>query len=950
MLIDKNELQEQLLTNADEEQSTQITNALSDRYEFWQRCASASDFLLRLWRQKPDFFLKLAKDRAITQDLNLEDFQEELASLLGSEDLTVFDAGIRQMRQYQMSRFIVRDIHNLCSTAQLMRELSFFADAAITVTHDFHYELLAARFGQPVGAQSNMPQQMLVIAMGKLGACELNLSSDIDLIFSYPESGETDGKKCISNQQFFLKLGQAMIKSLDAVTADGFVFRVDMRLRPYGQSGALASSFDALELYYEQQGREWERYAMVKARIINGPQEAIDDLTARLKPFVFRKYTDFSAIASLREMKRMIAREVQRKGKQMDVKLGSGGIREIEFIAQAFQLIHGGRDEPLQNRSVIKVLKALAEREILNAQDVEHLIEAYFFLRDVEHAIQGINDEHSQQLPDDERKQQQILTYLSIDHWQDLLNQLDEHRSHVSQVFQQIIVDPNETEQEASDTSQSLWFDRHSDDFLQQLMEAGFSETEATLLVQFCQDDKVNRLGKIAAERLDIFMPQLFALLLDDDGDKRTVVLKDFVELLYAILRRTSYLVLFNENPLALSRLYNLATSSSWVMSQMTKHPVLIDELISPNGLGVVPEKRELASNLQQQGLRIAIDDIEAQMQMLRYFKLAHHMHIVAAEITGKLPLMRVSDYLSFLAESILEYVLQLSFSQLVEKHGYPQKNGESVTTAEFAIIAYGKLGGLELGHNSDLDLVFLYDANDQEETDGAKPLNNRTFFSRMGQKIIHILNTQMMLGQIYEIDMRLRPSGAKGLLASSTRAFEKYQQESAWTWEKQALVRGRAVAGSQKVIDVFNRVRQEQLCAKRDMAILKDEVQQMRQKMHDHLLPKDCKAPDSKLFHLKHSRGGVVDIEFMVQYLVLAHSNEHPALTKYTDNIRILEVLAKEGLLSEKDAQAMIEAYRTYRTLGHRLALQLEQGVVEQQQVVAEKTAMSEYWQQIFN
>jgi glutamate-ammonia-ligase adenylyltransferase len=385
-------------------------------------------------------------------------------------------------------------------------------------------------------------------------------------------------------------------------------------------------------------------------------------------------------------------------------------------------------------------------------------------------------------------------------------------------------------------------------------------------------------------------------------------------------------------------------------MGQIAKHPVLLDELLSSDGLGRVPESTLLNNSLQQQGLRIAVDDLEEHMLMLRYFRLAHHLHIVAAEVSGKLPLMKISDYLSFLADAILTYVMRLSWSQMVARYGYPTFKGEPCTEAEFAIIAYGKLGGLELSHNSDLDLVFLYRADDFSETDGDNPVENRVFFTRMGQRIIHILSTQTILGPLYEVDMRLRPSGGKGLLVSNLKAFDKYQSEQAWTWEHQALVRGRAVAGEIELIREFQVIRQRELQRPRDAKQLAVDVRDMRLKMYEHLTPTECKKADAEVFHLKHSRGGIVDIEFMVQYCVLAFSKDYPELLRYTDNIRILERLAKTGLIPAEKTEKVIETYRYYRSLGHRLALKQAKSVVDVALVQEQRETVLSYWEQLFS
>jgi [glutamine synthetase] adenylyltransferase / [glutamine synthetase]-adenylyl-L-tyrosine phosphorylase len=903
---------------------------------------AVSHFLEQLWLEKPAILVNLLQDKNTWQDVREPDFYLNL-SAMHCDNEEALEKLLREYRQQQMSRFIFRDIHRLCTTEQLIRELSWFADACIQKTVDWNYNDLVEKHGVPVAESDGSALPFVVLGMGKLGAHELNLSSDIDLIFAYPESGATNGKKSIDNQAFFTRLGQRVVKNLDKVTIDGFVFRVDMRLRPYGQSGALVLNFDAMELYYEEQGREWERYAMIKARCVAGSQAAGAQLLKRLRPFVYRKYTDFSAIQALRDMKELISREVRRLGKQDDVKLGAGGIREIEFIAQSYQIIYGGRDEELQERSVLKILPYLGLRGLLPEGAAESLMASYIFLRNAEHIIQAIDDEQTQRLPVDENKQLRMAYGLGYQCWNDFLVDLEHYRQSVRRYFADVIADDTSEQKEDRVQWRDIWFETDELVIDVRLKEQGFTSEEVNKLLEFKKHSKLDQLAPISLERLNSFMPillQRFALV-NDRGDAISALLS-FVE---AVLRRTSYLVLFIENPKAIERLIVVAKASQWIMQQLVQHPVLLDELITAEGLGRVPENKELRELLRQQSLRLNIDDVEGHMDMLRYFRLAHQLHIIAAEASGKLPLMKVSDYLSFLADAVLSYVLELAWLQLVEKHGYPSNHGEPAAKADFAIIAYGKLGGLELSHSSDLDLVFLYETDENGYTDGEKPIDNRVFFTRLGQRIIHVLTALTTLGRLYEVDMRLRPSGAKGLLVSTVPAFEKYQQEEAWTWEHQALVRARPIAGSAELIEKFQEIRQKTLNKQRDITHLRQEVVEMRNKMADNLTPANAKGENATVFHLKHSRGGIVDIEFMVQFSVLAWGIKSADITRYTDNIRILEALAKHGLLSAEDAQTLMDAYRAYRSEGHKLALLQAKSEVPATLFTEERAAVQRIW-----
>ncbi len=931
-----------LALNEDQKQKYDVLFSDEKLLSDTRKVVAVSRYLEQLWLANPELLINLLQDPVTYQDVEESSFQQRL-SAIHCDNEEALEKLLREYRQQQMSRFIFRDIHRLCTTQQLIKELSWFADACIQKSVDWNYNDLTEKHGFPVAETDGSIQSFVVLGMGKLGAHELNLSSDIDLIFAYPEAGVTNGKKSIDNQAFFLKLGQRVVKNLDKVTFEGFVFRVDMRLRPYGQSGALVLNFDAMELYYEEQGREWERYAMIKARCVAGSQEAGAQLLKRLRPFVYRKYTDFSAIQALRDMKELINREVRRLGKQDDVKLGAGGIREIEFIAQSYQIIYGGRDEELQERSVLQILPYLGLRGLLPQGAAKSLLESYLYLRNVEHIIQALDDEQTQRLPIDDNKQLRMAFGLGYQSWNDFLVDLEYHRKSVRLYFSEVIADDTTEQKEDREQWRDIWLDADELVIDLRLKEQGFTSEEVNKLLEFKKQSKLEQLAPISLERLNNFMPillQRFALVAER-GDAMSALL-NFVE---AVLRRTSYLVLFIENPKAIERLIVVAKASQWIMQQLVQHPVLLDELITAEGLGRVPEDKELRELLRQQSLRLNIDDVEGHMDMLRYFRLAHQLHIIAAEASGKLPLMKVSDYLSFLADAVLNYVLELSWLQLVEKHGYPSNNGEPASKADFAIIAYGKLGGLELSHSSDLDLVFLYETDENGYTDGEKSVDNRVFFTRLGQRIIHVLTTLTTLGRLYEVDMRLRPSGAKGLLVSTVPAFEKYQQEEAWTWEHQALVRARPIAGSPLLIEKFQEIRQKTLNKQRDIEHLRQEVVEMRNKMADNLTPANAKGENATVFHLKHSRGGIVDIEFMVQFSVLAWGYKSADITRYTDNIRILEALAKHGLLSAEDAQTLMDAYRAYRSEGHKLALLQAKSEVPATLFTEERAAVQRIW-----
>jgi len=649
-----------------------------------------------------------------------------------------------------------------------------------------------------------------------------------------------------------------------------------------------------------------------------------------LRPFTYRRYLDYSAFDALREMKRLIQREVQRRKLQDNIKLGPGGIREIEFIAQCFQLIRGGREPRLQERNLQRVLPTLAELAYLPQSTTDKLQRAYEFLRNTEHAIQAWQDQQSQDLPKSDLPRAALAHALGFSDWEKFIHQLNMHRDIVSAHFQNIVALPSTHENPTvtSDTS-ALWADGDlsAAQIAEQLSLMGYDEAPeiARRIHQMRNSKTVQHLQSIARERLDAFMPLLLHAAIQTETPS-TALLR-VLPLVEAVLRRTAYMVLLIENPAALRELILLCAASPWVSTLLAQHPVLLDELLNAGTLYAPPQKSELQNDLQQQLLRVERNDLEGQMEALRYFKLAHVLRVIASEIKGTLPLMKVSDYLTWIAEAILEYVVDLAWNYLIEKHGAPMQFADITCNKDFIVVGYGKLGGIELSHTSDLDLVFIHDSDSTLTTNGPQPIDNSTFFTRLGQRMIHILTTQTSHGALYEVDMRLRPSGNSGLLVSSLTAFANYQNTQAWTWEHQALVRARVVAGDRRLVENFDTVRREVLCKPRNIEKLRTDVIDMRRKMRDQLRPRDTETTANPVFDLKHGSGAIVDIEFMVQYAVLAWAHDHPALTRWTDNIRILETLAAEQLLDENTALGLIDAYKSYRSCAHRLSLQQKKG-----------------------
>lgn len=905
------------------------------------RVLACSPFVAELGRRRPQLLLDLLSGSELQQTLAEASFRSSLRRQLSEGEL---EPGVvlRRFRQHHMLRIIWRDFCRLADTAETMRDTSLLAEACIAEALEVSQRALEQRFGVPRDRSGSERQQLIVLAMGKLGARELNVSSDIDLIFAYPEAGETDcAEKSIGNEEFFTRVGRRVITLLDQLTADGFVFRVDMRLRPYGDSGALVHNFNALEEYYQDQGRDWERYALIKARPVTGDPARAAELMASLRPFVFRRYVDFGVIESLRGMKKMISSEVRRRSLQDNVKLGHGGIREVEFIAQCFQLIRGGRDLGLQQRELLAVLHECEALGCLPAEAVAELRASYLFLRDSEHAIQGYQDKQTQALPVDDRERMAMATVMGFARWTDYLEALNAHRQRVSSHFNDLIADPEENDPAVDGDELPQWDDELSAEVLANL---GYRQSEQSLkaLQELRQSVRVLSLQAAGRERLEQFMPRLIQAC-SEAADPDLALLR-LLPLVVAVVRRSAYLVLLLENPPAMGELVILCGASPWIAEQLSHHPMLLDELLDRASLYTAPDRASLEAELRQQVARLGPDDLEAQMDALRYFKASHVLRVAASELVGRLPLMQVSDKLTWIAEVILEQVLAVAWADLANRYGEPEHSG---TGCGFAVFGYGKLGGIELGYGSDLDLVFVYDGAEQGETDGERSIDNTVFYTRLGQRMIHILETRMNLGQLYEVDMRLRPSGKSGMLVTTVQGFSSYQQDSAWTWEHQALVRARFVAGDPAVAKQVEAVRTAALCRQRDSAALAQEVQQMRSKMSEHLL--STKGSDFNGFDLKQGPGGIVDIEFMVQYAVLAWCHRVPELARWTDNIRILETLGREGLFAQEQCDALREAYIAYRSAAHQLSLQQQAGVVPAEQFVDLRAAVTAAWQALF-
>ncbi|EHA1081962.1 bifunctional [glutamate--ammonia ligase]-adenylyl-L-tyrosine phosphorylase/[glutamate--ammonia-ligase] adenylyltransferase [Photobacterium damselae] len=913
-----------------EQEQLQTVVGLSD---FIFQSLSRNEGLLNWVHQHKD-------DQSRSQEYRSQ-LQQQLAQAHNENDVMRI---LRQFRRQEMVWIAWRDFTQQTPLDECLSHLSLLAEAMIMEAYQWLYQQCCQEWGTPVNEHGE-PQPMLILGMGKLGGGELNFSSDIDLIFTYPENGETQGaRRSIANAQFFTRLGQRLIKALDQVTFDGFCYRVDMRLRPFGESGPLVMSYAALEDYYQEQGRDWERYAMIKARVMGKERfEQYQTLRQMLRPFVFRRYIDFSAVQSLRRMKVMIGSEVRRRGLTNNIKLGAGGIREVEFIAQSFQLIRGGREPSLRGRGLLETLAAIEELHLLDSEDSLTLKNGYVFLRRLENLLQAIDDKQTQTLPDKPLDQERLAYAMGYESWSLLQQAISEHMVRIHQIFGLLI--GGEDEQETVDCAseyQELWAMVKKEDVVRTILtelEAPEVDSQTSILSSMKQELSKRTLGPRGREVLAKLMPMVLSHIVTRPD--AASVLSRITKLIVRIATRTTYLELLSEHHGALEQLVRLCSASPMVAEQLAQYPILLDELLDPQHLYHPTPIDGYQDELREYLARIPEEDMEQQMEAIRQFKQTQLLRIAAADIAGALPVMKVSDHLTYLAQAIIGAVVNQAWFQMKEKYGEPthllEREGRG-----FAVVAYGKLGGIELGYGSDLDLVFLHDCPSNVYTNGKKEIDGRQFYLRLAQRIIHLFSTRTASGVLYEVDMRLRPSGASGLLVSTIDAFAQYQQQEAWTWEHQALVRARMVYGDPALQQEFTAIRQQVLAQERDKVTLRQQVVEMRLKMRTHL---GHKQPGK--FGLKQDIGGITDIEFLAQYLVLAYASEYKAITRWSDNVRIFDILSQCDVISYPQGQQLTQAYCEMRDAIHRLSLQEQPAYCEPTLFAEQRQWVEQAWSQ---
>jgi [glutamine synthetase] adenylyltransferase / [glutamine synthetase]-adenylyl-L-tyrosine phosphorylase len=852
-------------------------------------------------------------------------------------------ADLRTWRRHELVRIAWRDLAGWSSLEETLADLTAVADTAICIACEYTRQSLIARYGEPRSTEGES-QPLVVIGMGKLGGGELNFSSDVDLVLLFPEHGQTSGPRSIENEEFFTRMGQGLFRLLESRTADGFVVRVDLRLRPFGDSGPLVSSFASFEDYLPMHGRDWERYAYVKARPITAADRYEEIRASAVRPFVYRRYLDFGVFESLREMKALIAREVERRELADHIKLGPGGIREIEFIVQAFQLIRGGRDRRLQTPSLLQALNVLNDARLLPTNVVDELRGAYIYLRRLENRLQMLDDAQVHELPEDVLARERIAVSMGAADWPSLMKELDGHRERVTRHFRFVVFGGSEPDRAAVTIDLGRFWDSQAETaaLVESLSGAGYKEPEeaSRLLLELRSSSLVRKLDEPGRKRLQALLP---ALLVDVARSVAQVdVLRRVIRIIEAIGQRSAYFALLQESSAARRRLVELCGQGDFLAQQIAAYPLLLDELIDERLLAELQGRQELARDLALRMELVREDDPEHQVEALRHFQRAAVFRVAVADLTGRLPVMRVSDRLTDIAELIVGRAMDLGGQQIAAQFGKPMcGEGSERRPVRIAAVGYGKLGGMELGYSSDLDLVFLHDSQgERQETDGARPIDNQVFFVRLAQRIVHLLTMHSAAGRLYEVDVRLRPSGKGGLLVSSIRSFAEYQKQEAWTWEHQALLHARSVAGAPELREEFERVRLDVLRDHVRRDSLRTEVRSMRERMRREL----SKGSDT-VFDIKQDAGGVADIEFLAQYWALKWAKDYPPVAMFSDTIRQLESVASADLVPQITVDLLGVAYQAYRARTHHLSLMNQKPLVPASEFSRERAAVTRIW-----
>jgi len=938
-----------------EQRTSQWLEALGTAYagdmEQVARVLCGSDYLDHWAKRQPQWLVEALAADLSHLSANILSIQEKLDLSWPEYEVKKF---LRHQRHYWSMQIAVADILQQLPIRQICYLQSVLAEQLINCAQDWSYQQTCQQYGVPVSSDGE-EQHLLVLAMGKLGGEELNFSSDVDLIFGYPGEGETrigeDQRKPIENQMFFMRHGQKLISLLSDNTADGFVYRVDMRLRPYGQSGALVANFNALQDYYLEQGREWERFAMIKARILQAHPHFREQLVNIIRPFSFRRYIDFSVLESIRQLKQKITAELLRKDTQNNIKLGDGGIRELEFIVQSLQLISGGRHPQLQTKNWWQALEALVQQGLIKEDDAAELRNAYEFLRKLENSLQIHADKQTQDLPETEEQQLKIALLMGYVDWQKVETDLTQHQKVVANFFKGLFQDPKDehSHNDAIPVLEKLLQGQLESERQASVLEQ-YTLSEQTLkeLQNFRKEFSERKIGSRGFARLEQLLPHLVIEASKQKDTNKTLL--RCVEVLQGIGRRTAYFEMLAENIPVLEFLVQLVSRSSWLAQQLSIYPSLLDELLFPSNFGKQLTKDNLSNQLQQAMMRIEMSQTEEQLLALSRFKQSSQFKIAAGDLTRRFDISEVSQQLTDLAEVIMEYLLQLAWNEVTSKHGKPRLDASELVT-DFLVLGYGKLGGDELGYGSDLDLVFLYQGDPEAMTivnsTNGKSLELHQFYTRLAQRLVHYLGTRTQQGIMYEVDTRLRPSGRSGMLVSHIDAFDNYQMNEAWTWEHQAIVRARPVAGDHRLKESYLALRKKVLsCDKREH--LGRDVIKMRKKMRDNL-----DKTDARLWDIKQGDGGLVDIEFLVQYWALKYSRkileQDSVRVLPFNNVDWLQLLTEKKLLDKDIRDCMMENYRLLRDIANSRALQNQPTLLSKDELTEQRQAIVEVWQSTF-
>lgn len=908
----------------------------------------ASPFIKRVCVSQPKWLYQLLSENELHKNCDLERYTKILRPIFSTADkVEVLQQQLRQQRAAAFARIAWRDLHQYTTVEQTLHELSAFAEVCAQETLLWCFQWLQSRphAGDFV---KTLQQNIVIFALGKLGGGELNFSSDIDVVIAYSDDNQFTQDQSAKAVEFYLKVAQLFIKVLSEQTQDGFVFRVDTRLRPFGDSGALVPSFIAIDMYFQTHGRDWERYAWMKARVIAGDAEVGAEFLQEIKPFIYRRYLDYGAMQSLRDMKALIDEKARQEGAKENLKIGYGGIREIEFTAQMFQLIYGGKDSSLQIRSTLKALQQLEKQGLLATNWASDLTAAYIFLRKAENVLQLREDQQTHTLPIEAAQRSQCAFSMGMQDWQAFYAGYKKQVNIVNGLYQSLLsVDGDSTQEKTGHNEfEKVWLQIDDTEYCLNILNKHFvgnAQSTHEHLHNFSNSGLVQRLVPIARSRLDDFMPIFLQHL--QAIQEPMAVLDRFLNILKKIVQRSTYVSLLIENKNKLTSILLLIQESPWAAQYLATHPLLFDEVLRMDDAYEPPSVDEMNQQLVA-SLAGAGEGLEEYMGCLREFKNSQVMQIAAADIVDHYPIMKVSDHLSWLAETCLSSALEYAYMELVEKFGKPQsvQDGRAYTP-EVLVVEYGKLGGLELGYGSDLDIVFLHNSQGSvcetsEAENGSGKIHNEIFFTRLVQRIIHILTAAMAGGKVFEVDLRLRPHGESGPVVSSIHAYENYLINDAWMWELQALVRARAVTASKEMYEKFESIRRKVLSQVRKKSDVQAAIVEMRNKM---LSANEKTSTDE--FNIKKDTGGVIDIEFIVQFLVLSYSEKYPQICEHTDNVRILDACADVGLLSLHEVEELKQIYLKYRKHLHQLSLKLLPEIVDAKVFANERELVQNYW-----